>query len=32
MEGDELRQLMGIEKPPAAENPTPLPPVDTPVQ
>src|SRR6202040_2929358 len=32
MEGDELRQLMGIEKPPASDNPMPLPPVDTPVQ
>jgi cell division protease FtsH len=32
MEGDELRQLMGIEKPPASEHPMPLPPVDTPVQ
>ncbi len=32
MEGDELRQLMGIAKPPAADNLMPLPPVDTPVQ
>ena len=32
MEGDELRQLMGIVKPPAADTTMPLPQVDTPAQ